>query len=127
MANAGETLAEVTGQALGTLLRPAPGSATEWLANVGPQLNRFKRQQAIEDAIMAFAPDADEAQEILDALTESLRRRYEDNAEDALSVAREFREALAEVNTPETVVVPKDEAEFRDADHRDRLRNVGAP
>lgn len=61
---------------------------------------RHEAQRAIENAIMAFAPDADEAAEILDALTASLQRRYEDHADDALHAAKEFRLALGEVDEP---------------------------
>lgn len=100
MGKAGESLAAVTGQAMDKLCRPVETEAAAFLRAAGPILDRFKRQQAIEDAIMAFGPDADEAAEILDAITESLRRRYEDNAEDALRVAGEFREALGEIEEP---------------------------
>lgn len=98
MGKATEALAAAAGHALGTLLQPTP--ATEWLASVGPQLDRIKRQRAIEDAIVEFLPDAEEAQEILDALTASLRGRYEELAEDALHQAQKFRIALGEVSEP---------------------------
>lgn len=104
MDKATEALAAVTGQALGSLKL---GLAAEWLAATGPLLARFKQQEALENAITEFAPDAEEAQELLDALTASLRRRYEDHAEDALTVAREFRAALAEVEPLDECIVAK--------------------
>lgn len=89
---------EALSSALGTLLRPTP--TQEWLASTGPKLDRFKLQQSIENAITALNPDADEAAEILDALTASLARRYEDHADDALHAAKEFRLSLGEVSEP---------------------------
>lgn len=105
MGKAGEALAEVTGQALGTLLQPTP--AVQWLASTGPLLARYKQLEDLENAITAFAPDADEAQQILDALTASLKRRYEDHAEDAIRIADEFRAALAEVEPPAECIVAR--------------------
>lgn len=61
---------------------------------------RHEAQRAIENAIMALAPDADEAAEILDALTASLKGRYEDLAEDALRQAGKFRTSLGEIKEP---------------------------
>lgn len=64
-------------------------------------INRIHLQQAIEDSISQLHPDNVSAQEILDALTASLESRYEENAEDALNVAAEFRDALNELEEPE--------------------------
>lgn len=93
-------LEEVTGQAIAQLCRPVETEATAWLKSVGPQLARFKRQQAIEEAIVEFFPDAEEAAELLDAITASLKVRYEDHAEDAIRLADKFRAALDEVEPP---------------------------
>lgn len=60
-------------------------------------VRRMQNQRAIEQAIGALSPSATEAQEILAAITESLRERYGDKALDALAVAEEFRGALEEV------------------------------
>jgi hypothetical protein len=58
---------------------------------------RHIRQRAIEELIAAFCPEADEAAEIFDALTASLRVRYSDRADEALQQARFFRRALGEI------------------------------
>lgn len=108
-------LAAVTGQAIDRLCRPVETEATAWLRSVGPILDRQKRQLAIEDAIVRFSPRVEEAAEILDALTAALYERYGDHAEDALSVAREFRAALADVeppaDRPDEITLAKEAAE----------------
>lgn len=42
---------------------------------------RYTRQQHIEDSIMDFKPDAEEAMEILDAITAAFERRYEKSSD----------------------------------------------
>lgn len=63
-------------------------------------VRRIQLARAIEDGISRLNPDGEEAQEILDALTESLKGRYEDNALDALAQAESFRGALEELEAP---------------------------
>lgn len=66
-------------------------------------VRRIQNLRAIEDAIGALNPDAYDAQQILDAVTASLKSRYEDHASDALECADDFRKALDEVQEPEIV------------------------
>lgn len=97
MGKAGEQLAESAAEAFKRLSMADTGPVGDWLLSCTPILERQKKQRAIEEAITAFHADADEAAEILDALTASLKLRYEDHAEDAIRIADEFRAALAEV------------------------------
>lgn len=66
-----------------------------------PPIPRFQRQQDIEQAITKFCPDFIEAVEILDALTASLERRYEQDIADILHEAKQLREALMEADATE--------------------------
>ena len=64
-------------------------------------MTRFTKQQAIEDAITKLHPDACEASEILDAITSSLKARYEERAVDVVEQAKALREALGELDHEE--------------------------
>jgi hypothetical protein len=58
---------------------------------------RFQQQQEIEDAIMAFGPEPDEAVDLIHALQASLKRAYGDasiDVQEALSVACDACEEL---------------------------------
>jgi len=55
---------------------------------------RGQRQRDIEDAILRFSPEYDEAQDIMDALMASLERRYENELLDANECVLWWREAL---------------------------------
>ena len=64
-------------------------------------VSRFERQKAVERSIVDLAPDFIEAAEILDALTASLERRYEQDIADVLHEAKQLREALMEADATE--------------------------
>lgn len=76
---------------------------------------RFARQKAIEDAIMDFAPDFVETQEIASALMASLERRKEQDMTDILEAYYEFKDALLEADATE---------EREHDDYNNRLRNL---
>jgi hypothetical protein len=62
----------------------------------GAQLKtRSQRQRDIEDAIMRFSPEYDEAQDIMDALMASLERSYENELLDANECVTWWKEALS--------------------------------
>lgn len=64
-------------------------------------VSRLERQKAVERSIVDLAPDFIEAAEILDALTASLERRYEQDISDILHEMKQLREALLEADATE--------------------------
>ena len=60
-----------------------------------PLKTRGQRQRDIEDAIMRFSPEYDEAQDIMAALMASLERRYENELLDANECVLWWKQALA--------------------------------
>jgi hypothetical protein len=69
---------------------------------------RFAVQQFVEDMITRLRPDAHEALELLDAITASLKERYQENdLADALHEAWRLRGALEDL---ESDFPPSDEA-----------------
>ena len=60
-----------------------------------PFSTRGARQREIEKAISKFSPEYDEAQDIMDALMESLERRYENELLDANECVLWWKQALS--------------------------------
>jgi hypothetical protein len=74
-------------------------------------ITRFDWQRSIEESIVAFNPDANEAMEILDALRAGLADRYHRVLlTDVEHEAKQLREALDELDTKCCSLSPEDEA-----------------
>ena len=72
----------------------------EALRQIQKPVTRFDWQKQIEEAIVAFNADANEAAELLDAWTAALKNRYyEGQLSDVLHEAGQLREALEELDT----------------------------
>lgn len=69
------------------------------LRQIQKPVTRFDWQKQIEEAILAFNGDANEALELLDALTAALKNRYDEGQlSDVLHEAEQMRESLEELD-----------------------------
>ena len=72
----------------------------EALRQIQKPVTRSDWQKKIEEAIVAFNGDANEALELLDALTAALKNRYDEGQlSDVLHESQQLREALSELDT----------------------------
>ena len=55
---------------------------------------RFKTQRELEDEIVAFKPDADEARDLLHAVIAALKHEYGEPSQDVLHYCTRLEEAI---------------------------------